>query len=91
MFEVNAFAPVALTQAFAHLLVEAGKTGQDSVVLNVGSGASYGPPFRGAYGGSKAALQILSDVLRRELAPLGIKVITLELCKLLAATLSWRS
>ncbi|WOO80062.1 Short-chain dehydrogenase cctT [Vanrija pseudolonga] len=89
LFEVNAFAPLALTQAFAPLLVEAGKGSPlDAVVLNVGSGASYGPPFRGAYGSSKAALQILSDVLRRELAPLGIKVVTLELLMVSTALLN---
>lgn len=56
LFEVNTFAPLAVTQAFADLLVAAGKTGVDSVVLNVGSGAVYGPPFSGSYGASKVGL-----------------------------------
>ncbi|KAL1406612.1 hypothetical protein Q8F55_008318 [Vanrija albida] len=75
LYEVNVFGPLALAQAFTPLL--AGE--HDSVILNVGSGACWGPPMLGAYGSSKAALQAWSDALRRELAGSRIRVVTLEL------------
>lgn len=54
MFEVNTFAPLAVTQAFARLLrVGAEQAGRDAVVLNVGSGAASGLPMMGVYGASK--------------------------------------
>lgn len=80
MYEVNVFAPIAMAQAFASLLVKGHKlSGARSVIVNIGSAASYGTPWLGVYGSTKAALQSLSDALRRELAPLGIASVTVEL------------
>lgn len=82
MFEVNVFAPVAMTQAFSPLLVDtAKKTGRKSVVVNVGSAARWGFPWLGGYGASKAAVQVLSDTMRREMKNLGVTTITIELCE----------
>lgn len=80
MYEVNVFAPIALSQAFAPLLVKGHKlSGARSVIINIGSAAAYGNPWMGVYGSTKAALQSLSDAMRRELAPLGIASVTVEL------------
>ncbi|KAL1412205.1 hypothetical protein Q8F55_003216 [Vanrija albida] len=80
LIEVNVVAPLAITQAFAPLLVAgAAAAGRDAVILNVGSASAWGTPFVSAYGATKAALHSLSDALRRETANLHIKVITVEL------------
>lgn len=76
LYEVNVFGPLALAQAFTPLL---NSDLHDSVMVNVGSGACWGPPMLGAYGSSKAAIQAWSDALRRELAGSRIHVVTLEL------------
>lgn len=70
VFRVNVFGVVAVTQAFLPLLRKA--TGR---IVNLSSvnGRLSGPSF-GAYSGSKFALEALSDSLRIELAPWGIRV-----------------
>ncbi|KAL1412207.1 hypothetical protein Q8F55_003218 [Vanrija albida] len=79
MIEINTIAPLALVQAFTPLLVRGSEAaGRDAVIANVCSTAKDGLPFIGAYGISKSAATTLSDVLRREVADLGIKVVTLE-------------
>ncbi|GAB2931586.1 SDR family oxidoreductase [Rhodococcus aerolatus] len=73
--EVNTVAPLALVQALLDDLVAHG----DGRVVNVSSvSGDLATPFAGAYCASKAALTSLSDVLRLELAPLGVAVITLR-------------
>jgi NAD(P)-dependent dehydrogenase (short-subunit alcohol dehydrogenase family) len=48
-------------------------------VVNIGSMVGViGTPFTGAYCASKAAVHMLSDVLRLELRPFGIEVISVE-------------
>ncbi len=70
-FEVNTFAPIAMIQAMLPLM----KNG--SMVVNIGSSSAVlASPFSGAYCASKAALHIFSDVLRMELGPFGIRVVT---------------
>ncbi|WVN87426.1 uncharacterized protein L203_102606 [Cryptococcus depauperatus CBS 7841] len=79
VFEINTIAPISVTQAFAPLLVETARlTHRKSVVLNVGSMAKFGVPWKGAYCSSKAALECLTDVLRMEMAGLNVKVINLH-------------
>lgn len=71
MFEVNVFALVGVTQAFSSLLIASKGT-----VVNVGSVMGYVPfPWSGWYNTSKAAANLLTDQMRIELAPLGVKVI----------------
>lgn len=71
MFDVNVFGVVAVTQAFAPLLIRSHGT-----ILNIGSMMGYAPlPFNGFYNASKAATNHLTDILRQEMAPFGVKVI----------------
>ena len=74
-FETNVVGPVALIQAVVPQFV-ARRSGR---IVNIGSVSGVtATPFAGAYCGSKAALHLLSDALRMELAPFGIQVITVQ-------------
>jgi NAD(P)-dependent dehydrogenase (short-subunit alcohol dehydrogenase family) len=72
--EVNAIAPVAVTQAFIpRLRASRGR------VVNISSiGGRVSQPFLGPYSASKFALEALSDVMRRELRQWGIHVALIE-------------
>jgi NADP-dependent 3-hydroxy acid dehydrogenase YdfG len=70
-FETNFVGLVLLTRACLPLLSASGR----GHVVNVSSTASRRPnPGSGAYAGSKAAVNAFSNALRRELAPVGIRV-----------------
>src|SRR4051812_8318435 len=70
-FEVNVFGQVAVTQAFLPLLRAA-----RGRIVNVGSvGAKFALPFAAALNSSKAAFESISDSLRMELRPSGIRVV----------------
>ncbi len=70
-FEVNVFGQIAVTQAFLPLI----RTARGRIV-NVGSvGAKLALPFAGGLNASKAALESVSDSLRMELRPWGIRVV----------------
>jgi NAD(P)-dependent dehydrogenase (short-subunit alcohol dehydrogenase family) len=73
-FEVNLFGQVAVTQALLPtLLTTRGR------VVNISSvGGRVALPTYGAYAGSKFALEAVSDSLRRELAPTGVRVVIVE-------------
>ncbi|KXJ95771.1 hypothetical protein Micbo1qcDRAFT_100210, partial [Microdochium bolleyi] len=79
MFEINYFGLLAVTQAFLPLLLPPLSSTTDTkggLVANVGSiSAIVPPPYQGVYASSKAAVAALSDVLRLELAPLGVAVV----------------
>jgi NAD(P)-dependent dehydrogenase (short-subunit alcohol dehydrogenase family) len=48
-------------------------------IVNIGSVSGVtATPFGGAYCGAKAAIHMLSDALRMELAPFGVLVITVQ-------------
>lgn len=73
-FEVNTIAPIAVTQAFMPMLrASRGRVVQVSSI----SGRSA-LPFAGAYSASKFALEALSDAMRIELQPWGIRVVVIE-------------
>lgn len=79
-YETNVIAPVAVTKAAIALLrASRQRHGVPAVVANVGSIVGlFTTPFAGAYCSSKAAVHALSDALRMELAPLGIRVVTIQ-------------
>jgi NAD(P)-dependent dehydrogenase (short-subunit alcohol dehydrogenase family) len=79
-FETNVVAPVAIARASIGLLRNAAqRNGGVAVLANVGSIVGLvTTPFAGAYCASKSALHSLSDALRMELAPFGIRVVTIQ-------------
>lgn len=71
LFDLNVFAVVSVTQAFSPLLIASKGT-----ILNIGSVAGIGPFYwQGYYNASKAAVAMLTNQLRLELAPFDMKVI----------------
>lgn len=74
-FRTNVFAPMALARACVPLMKAEGR----GLICNIGSVSGVMPtPFSGAYCASKSALHTLSDVLRLELKPFGIRVMTVQ-------------
>lgn len=75
-FETNFFGLVELTRRAIPSLREAG----GGVICNIGSaGAFMSMPFYSTYRTSKAALTALSEGLRVELAPFGIRVVEIPI------------
>lgn len=71
MFDVNVFAIVTVTQAFAPLLFASQGT-----IINIGSVLGKMPlPWQGYYNASKAAVAILTDQMRIEFSPWKVRVI----------------
>ena len=74
-FDVNFFGHVAVTQALLPALISGG----DGRLVNVSSiGGRVAFPTYGAYAAAKFALEGFSDVLRREVGRLGVRVIVIE-------------
>ncbi|BCX70387.1 MULTISPECIES: SDR family oxidoreductase [Pseudomonas] len=73
-FETNVFAIVGVTRAMFPVLRRA-----KGIVVNIGSVSGVlVTPFAGAYCASKAAVHALSDALRMELAPFGVRVMEVQ-------------
>ncbi|WP_017904221.1 SDR family oxidoreductase [Pseudomonas asplenii] len=73
-FETNVFALVGVTRALLPALRRS-----RGLVVNVGSVSGVlVTPFAGAYCASKAAVHALSDALRMELAPFGVRVMEVQ-------------
>ncbi|MET1076850.1 MAG: SDR family oxidoreductase [Pseudomonas sp.] len=73
-FETNVFAVIGVSRALFPLL-----RARRGLVVNIGSVSGVlVTPFAGAYCASKAAVHALSDALRLELAPFGIRVMEVQ-------------
>lgn len=73
--ETNIVGVVAVTRAVVPQMIERRK----GRIVNIGSVSGLtATPFAGAYCGSKAAVHLMSDALRMELAPFGIRVIIVQ-------------
>ncbi|KAG4442941.1 hypothetical protein IFR05_001554 [Cadophora sp. M221] len=73
VFETNLWGPLAVIRAFVPIMVESG----GGTLVNIGSSAGVlNVPWNGIYAASKAAMNMLSETLRLEIEPLGIKTIT---------------
>jgi NADP-dependent 3-hydroxy acid dehydrogenase YdfG len=74
-FETNVFGLLDLTQ----LVLPSMRARRTGVVVNVSSVAGfYADPFGGVYAATKHAVEALSDALRLEVAPWGVKVVLIE-------------
>ena len=75
LFATNFFGPVALIKA----VLPGMRSRRRGVIVNLSSIAGRGAaPGSGYYAASKFAIEGLSDALRKEVGPLGIKVIVVE-------------
>jgi short-subunit dehydrogenase len=73
-YSVNVFGTHRVTKAFFPLLLKS-----KGRIVNMSSVAGYmATPFSGPYASAKHAIEGWSDALRRELMPLGVKVIVVE-------------
>ncbi|MDH3458369.1 MAG: SDR family oxidoreductase [Gemmatimonadota bacterium] len=73
--DVNLFGPLAVTQAILPLIRQAGA----GRIVNISSiNGKLAQRYIGAYSASKFALEGLSDALRQELRPWGIRVVVVE-------------
>ncbi len=78
-YETNVIAPVAVSRAAVPLLRAAVAQRGEASIVNIGSIVGvFTTPFAGAYCSSKAALHSLSDALRMELKPFGIKLVMVQ-------------
>ena len=74
IFEINVFGQIAITQAFSFLLRRA-----KGRIVNITSiGVNIAIPFGGLLNASKSAFGMLSDTMRLELRPFGIRVSAIE-------------
>jgi NAD(P)-dependent dehydrogenase (short-subunit alcohol dehydrogenase family) len=74
IFQVNVFGQLAVTQAFMPLIRKA-----RGRIVNMSSvGAHLALPFGGVLTASKGAMGLMSDALRMELRPFGIRVCVVE-------------
>ena len=75
VLETNLLGPLRLIQALLPGMRDRGR----GTIVNVSSRAvRSAPPLQGPYAASKAALELLSQVLRKELEPFGIRVIVVD-------------
>jgi NAD(P)-dependent dehydrogenase (short-subunit alcohol dehydrogenase family) len=74
-FETNVFGLIAVTQAFLPKMRARG-AGRIVNVSSIGGRMTF--PLFGAYNATKHAIESMSDALRIELAPFGVKVVLVE-------------
>lgn len=74
LYEINLFGPIHLIQKFLPTLRKT-----KGRIVNVGSiSGRISTPFLAPYSSSKFALRSMTDSLRREVLPLGVKVVLIE-------------
>ncbi len=74
-YETNVFGLMAMTRAFVPQMRER-RSGRVVNVSSVGGKVTF--PMMGAYNSTKYAVESLSDALRVELRPFGVKVVVIE-------------
>lgn len=74
-FDVNVFGPMSLIRSVLPDMIQRRR----GLIVNISSVSGVMPtPFAGAYCASKAAVNALSDTLRMEVAPFGIRVVAVQ-------------
>lgn len=71
MFETNVLSIYTVTQPLLPLLIKA----QGTIAMIGSINAAINPPYQTSYNASKTAVQSMTDTMRVELAPLGVKVV----------------
>ncbi|TVY19437.1 Short-chain dehydrogenase cctT [Lachnellula arida] len=72
IFDTNVWGTLAVTQAFAPLLIKANGT-----LVNITSISGYlNMPWMGSYAAAKRSMEIMSDTLRLELSPFKVNVLS---------------
>lgn len=74
-FDLNVWSYIAVTQAFLPLLLNSPK---GMIVNQTSVAGKLTIPFQAIYNASKSAMVMISDTLRLELEPFGIKVVDLR-------------
>jgi NAD(P)-dependent dehydrogenase (short-subunit alcohol dehydrogenase family) len=74
VFEVNALGAHAVTRAFLPQL----RASRGRIVMISSVSGRIAAPFLGPYAASKFALEALSDSLRREMVPFGVRVVVVQ-------------
>ncbi|KAB8237504.1 SDR family oxidoreductase [Aspergillus alliaceus] len=73
LFDTNVWAPVAITQAFAPLLIRA----KGTTVFITSIAGHLNVPYMGVYSASKRSLEVIAETLRLELAPFHVGVLSI--------------
>ncbi|KAI5917045.1 NAD(P)-binding protein [Camillea tinctor] len=74
VYDLNVWSHIAVTQAFMPRILES----KGTIVNQTSVGVTLTLPFQGVYNSSKAAMSMLSDTMRLELEPFGVKVVELR-------------
>ena len=75
MFQINLFGLISMTKAVLPLM----RKKRSGMIINIASAAAMkASPASAFYASSKAAVELLSDGLRKEVEPLGIRVMVVE-------------
>src|SRR5207248_2151222 len=75
----NLLGPFRLTKALLGALAASAREGHGALVVNISSDAAVNPyPRWGAYGASKAALRHLTRIWDAELAPDGVRFLSID-------------
>lgn len=75
MFEINLFSSIAIAQGFLPGMVTKGR---GKIVFVSSMAGLWTVPFAAGYSASKHALEAIAEGLKAELAPLGIKIATVN-------------
>ncbi|KAI0972011.1 NAD(P)-binding protein [Xylaria arbuscula] len=74
VYDINVWSHIAVTQAFVPRIVES----KGIIVNQTSVGASMTLPFQSVYNSSKAAMAMISDTMRLEFEPFGVRVVELR-------------
>ncbi|EWY79800.1 hypothetical protein FOYG_17089 [Fusarium oxysporum NRRL 32931] len=71
LYDVNVWGQLALTQAFAPLVIRA----KGTITFTTSIAGHLNVPYMGSYAASKRSMEIMAETLRLEMAPFGVTVL----------------